>query len=76
MPTRRHLLAATATLAAPLAAPVAHAQRVQVLRFVPHANRTNLDPVWTTAWITRHHGDAMYAVLHRPRLKPVAPSRI
>ena len=61
MLTRRHLLAAAGTA---LAAPAAQAQRAQVLRFVPHANLTSLDPVWTTAWITRYHGYAVYDTLY------------
>jgi peptide/nickel transport system substrate-binding protein len=58
---RRALLAATA--AAPLAAPAA-AQGARVLRFVTHANLTSLDPVWTTAWITRNHGYLVYDTLY------------
>ena len=64
MPTRRHLLAAAAAATATLAAPAARAQRAPVLRFVPHANLTSLDPVWTTAWITRYHGYAVYDTLY------------
>ena len=28
----------------------------KVLRFVPHANLAVLDPIWTTAYVTRNHG--------------------
>lgn len=48
---------------AALAAPAA-AQAPRVLRFVPHANLTSLDPVWTTAWITRNHGYLVYDTLY------------
>jgi len=27
-----------------------------VLRVVPHADLKNIDPIWTTAYITRNHG--------------------
>jgi peptide/nickel transport system substrate-binding protein len=60
MLSRRHFLAASA---AAVATP-ALAQRAQVLRFVPHANLTSLDPVWTTAWITRWHSYAVYDTLY------------
>lgn len=59
---RRTFLAGTsACLAAP-----AIAQKVPVLRFVPQANLTSLDPVWTTATVTSNHSyyvyDNLYAV--------------
>jgi peptide/nickel transport system substrate-binding protein len=56
------MLGATAA-AASLAAP-ATAQPARLLRFVPHANLTSLDPVWTTAWITRNHGYLVYDTLY------------
>ena len=34
-----------------------------VLRIVPHANLKNLDPIWTTAYITRNHGYMVYDTL-------------
>ena len=27
----------------------------KVFRFVPHANLAVLDPIWTTAYVTRNH---------------------
>jgi peptide/nickel transport system substrate-binding protein len=33
------------------------------LRFIPHADLKVLDPVWTTAYITRNHGYMVYDVL-------------
>ena len=39
----------------------AHAQKV--LRIVPHADLKNLDPIWTTAYITRNHGYMVYDTL-------------
>ena len=59
---RRTLLAAvalSATLAAPLAA---HAQ-ANVLRVVPHSNLAVLDPIWTTAYMSRNHGYMIYDTL-------------
>ena len=64
--TRRHLLAAAA-LALPLSvggfAPDAEAQEESVLRVIPHADLKNLDPIWTTAYITRNHGYLIYDTL-------------
>jgi peptide/nickel transport system substrate-binding protein len=62
---RRTLLgaaAAAATTATPLAR-VAIAQQPKVLRFVPHANLTLLDPIFTTALVTINHGWAIYDTL-------------
>ena len=54
-------------LAAGIAAPfVANAQAARPLRFVPHANLSVVDPVASTAYITRNHGylvwDTLYAL--------------
>ncbi len=59
---RRALLAAAA---AGLAAPgLARAQgaggAARVLRVIPQANLTSLDPVWTTAVVTRNHAYLVY----------------
>lgn len=35
----------------------------KVLRVVPHADLKNLDPIWTTAYITRNHGYMVYDTL-------------
>ena len=39
------------------------AQAEKVLRIVPHADLKNLDPIWTTAYITRNHGYMVYDTL-------------
>ena len=53
---RRSLLGgAAAALAAP-----ARAQAAPVLRVIPQANLTSLDPVWTTAVVTRNHAYLVY----------------
>ena len=35
----------------------------KVLKVVPHADLKNMDPIWTTAYITRNHGYLVYDVL-------------
>ena len=41
-----------------------HAQkRGGTLKFVPHADLKILDPIWTTAYITRNHGYMIYDTL-------------
>ena len=34
-----------------------------VLRVIPHADLKNIDPIWTTAYITRNHGYLVYDTL-------------
>src|SRR6266851_1613090 len=65
---RRTLLAGAATTAAlVVAAPYVHAQKkAGTLKFVPHADLKILDPVWTTAYITRNHGYMIYDMLFAP----------
>ena len=41
----------------------AGAQEEKVLRFVPHADLKNIDPIWTTALITLNHGYMVYDTL-------------
>ena len=61
---RRHLLQASAGLAASLAAPsLAGAQSARVLKFVPQADLAILDPVWTTAYVSRNHGYMIFDTL-------------
>jgi peptide/nickel transport system substrate-binding protein len=57
---RRSLLAAPA---AALAGP-ALGQAPSVLKFVPQANLTSLDPIWTTANVTRNHAWMVWDVLY------------
>ena len=59
---RRTLLRAAAL--SPLAAPaIAQPSRPSTLRFIPQANLTALDPVWTTATVTNGHGYYVFDTL-------------
>ncbi|MCO6416289.1 ABC transporter substrate-binding protein, partial [Siccirubricoccus sp. KC 17139] len=58
---RRQFLTASAAAAIPLAAPAfAQPAGARVLKYVPQADLTVLDPVFTTAYITRHHSLMIY----------------
>ncbi len=64
---RRDLLRTSAAAGAAAALPrVTTAQPAQnrVLKMVPQANLTSLDPIWTTANITRNHGHMIYDSLY------------
>ncbi|MBI2468590.1 MAG: ABC transporter substrate-binding protein [Candidatus Rokubacteria bacterium] len=64
--TRRQFLAGTAAASAALAAgaPYVHAQkRGGTMRFIAHADLKVLDPIWTTAYITRNHSYLIYDTL-------------
>ncbi len=65
MQRRSVFLAATAIALASMAATGVHAQAsaTKVFRFVPHANLTVLDPIWTTAYVTRNHAYMVYDTL-------------
>jgi len=39
------------------------AAQQKVLKVVPHADLKNIDPIWTTAYITRNHGYMVYDTL-------------
>jgi len=57
---RRSLMAAGAALAAPR---IVQAQASRVLKFIPQADLTVLDPMWTTAYVTRNHGFMVFDTL-------------
>src|SRR5271169_5038771 len=64
--SRRRVVQGTAAAAAvtTLGAPSVHAQKErQTLRFVAEADPKILDPIWTTAYITRNHGYLVYDTL-------------
>jgi peptide/nickel transport system substrate-binding protein len=64
------LLAGAAALAAPR---IAAAQDARVLKFVPQADLAVLDPIWTTAEVTRNHAMLVYDTLYGrgDKLQPV-----
>ena len=59
--SRRTLAAGAATLA--LLAAVPAMGQGKVLKFVQNGNLTILDPIWTTAYVTRDHGYMIYDTL-------------
>jgi peptide/nickel transport system substrate-binding protein len=62
--TRFLRVAAAVALAAFVAAPAAHAQSSgKTIKFIPEADLRSLDPIWTTAYITRNHGYMVYDTL-------------
>jgi peptide/nickel transport system substrate-binding protein len=74
---RRDVLAAgfAATIGSTLAAPaLTQPAAARTLRFVPHANLTVMDPIWTTAYVTRNHGfmvwDTLYGLDKQYRPQP------
>lgn len=62
MIARRTLLSLSASTA--LCRPSLAQERSQVLRFVPASDLSSLDPIWTTANITRHHAFLVYDTLY------------
>jgi peptide/nickel transport system substrate-binding protein len=61
MRRRTFLTASVATLAAPA---IVRAQGLRLLRFIPQADLTVLDPIWTTAYVTRNHGFMVFDTLY------------
>lgn len=63
---RRHLLAAATAAALPARAALGQgtAGAARVLKFVPQADLAVLDPIVTTAYVTRHHGYAVWDTLY------------
>ena len=60
---RRTLLAGAAAASALSRYAIAQPRQARTLRFVPHANLAVLDPIWTTAYISRNHGLMVYDTL-------------
>jgi peptide/nickel transport system substrate-binding protein len=61
---RQVIRGAAAAAASTLGAPSIQAQKgQQILRFVAQADLKSLDPIWTTAYITRNHGYLVYDTL-------------
>ncbi len=62
---RRTVLKAATGLAAPVAAPsLVRAQAATTLRFTPQQDLVTLDPVTTTAYVTRNHGYMIFDTLY------------
>ena len=60
---RRTLLTAAAAAALPSTFAIGQSDRARTLNFVPQANLTLLDPIFTTALVTINHGWAIYDTL-------------
>ena len=61
MRRRAFLAASAATLALPA---VVRADNQRVLKFIPQSDLAVLDPVWTTAYVTRNHGYMVFDTLY------------
>lgn len=62
---RRDVLKTALAGATALAAPrIVHAENAKTIVFTPHADLASLDPVWTTADITRNFSLAVYDTLY------------
>ncbi|UFN51090.1 ABC transporter substrate-binding protein [Roseomonas sp. OT10] len=61
---RRGFLAGAAAAAALPRFAIAQPSRARVLKYVPQANLTSLDPIWTTATVTRDHGYMVFDCLY------------
>ena len=60
---RRSVLAAAAMLLSLGSLSPTTATAEKVLRVIPHADLKVLDPIWTTAYISRNHGYLIYDTL-------------
>ena len=60
---RRAVLAGITAIPLTLGALAGPALAETVLRVIPHADLKNLDPIWTTAYISRNHGYMIYDTL-------------
>lgn len=60
---RREFVAGVGAAAALSAPQIARADSARVLRFIPQADLTILDPMWTTAYVTRNHAFMVYDTL-------------
>src|SRR4051794_28344501 len=71
---RRTLLKIAAAGFTPMAPAIAQPAKTATLRFVPQANLTLLDPVFTTATVTSNHGyyvfDTLFSCAADGRPKP------
>ena len=67
-------LAAAAAFSACLLADHPALAQNNVLRVVPHSNLAILDPIWTTAYMSRNHGymvyDTLFGTDENAKIKP------
>jgi len=61
MKRRSFLAASAATLALP---GVSQAERSRVLKFIAQSDLAIVDPIWTTAYVTRNHGFMVFDTLY------------
>ena len=62
---RRNMLKSAAAVSAVLAAPrIGRADGPKTVTFTPHADLASIDPVWTTADITRNYSLAVFDTLY------------
>ena len=62
---RRDILKTSLAGPAVLAAPrIARAAGTQLLKFIPQSDLSSLDPIWTTADVTRNHGFMVFDTLY------------
>ena len=78
---RKIIRGAAAAAAMMLGAPQVHSQKgEQTLRFIPDADLKILDPIWTTAYVTRNHGylvyDTLFGTDENSRIKPQMVDRV
>ncbi len=74
MKRRTFLTSAAAATAMPRSFAIAQPARTRTLRFVPQANLTLLDPIFTAALVTINHGwaifDTLFGADNKQELKP------
>jgi peptide/nickel transport system substrate-binding protein len=61
MRRRTFLVGSATTLALPA---IARAKSKRILKFIPQSDLAILDPVWTTAYVTRNHGYMVFDTLY------------
>lgn len=70
----RHAVLSAPIAVAGLIVATAPANAESVLKIVPHADLRNVDPIWTTAYITRNHGylvfDTLFALDENLEVQP------
>jgi peptide/nickel transport system substrate-binding protein len=80
LPRRNKLVAALAGVIATIALSTLPAGEAaaqgKTLKVVPHANLAILDPIWTTAYITRNHGYMLYDTLFATDEKGVVKAQM